>query len=189
MTTLLLSQGVPMIRHGDEIGHTQHGNNNAYCQDNEVSWLDWEHADAGFLDFCALLAGFRRQHPVFRRRRFFEGTPIFGTELSDIGWFRPDGSEMSPEDWQTGYAKALGVFLNGDALPDADPRGHQVTDDSFLLLFNAHHDDLPFVLPGGRWARRWQPEFDTADGSGESEDRPAGAKVVVARSARALRRA
>ena len=96
---------------------------------------------------------------------------------------------MGLEDWQTGYAKALGVFLNGDALPDADPRGHRVTDDGFLLLFNAHHDDLPFVLPGGRWARRWQPEFDTAGGSGESGDQPAGAGVVVAaRSVRTLRR-
>jgi isoamylase len=190
MTTLLLSQGVPMIRHGDEIGHTQQGNNNAYCQDNEISWLDWGHADAEFLDFCALLVGFRHQHPVFRRRRFFEGGPIFGTGLSDIGWFRPDGSEMSPEDWQTGYAKALGVFLNGAMLPDPDPRGHRVTDDSFLLLFNAHHDDIPFVLPGGRWARRWRPEFDTADSSGEMWDQPAGAKVVAAaRSVRALRRA
>ena len=125
MATLLLSQGVPMLRHGDEIGHTQQGNNNAYCQDNEISWLDWEHADDQFLTFCAELVAFRSRHPVFRRRRFFEGRPIFGSDLSDIGWFRPDGAEMTPDDWNTGFAKSLGVFLNGDALPDPDRRGRR----------------------------------------------------------------
>ena len=148
MTTLLLSQGVPMIRHGDELGHSQQGNNNAYCQDNELSWLDWEHADLDFVAFCADLVAFRHQHPVFWRRRFFEGEPIFGGELSDIAWFRPDGAEMTDDDWQAGFAKSLGVFLNGDALPDPDPRGRRLRDDSFLLLFNAHHEDVTFVAAG-----------------------------------------
>ncbi len=130
MTTLLLSQGVPMIRHGDKFGHSQGGNNNAYCQDNEISWLDWEHADRELVAFCADLVGFRHQHPVFRRRRFFEGEPIFGGELSDIAWFRPDGAEMTDDDWQAGFAKSLGVFLNGEALPDPDPRGRRLRDDS-----------------------------------------------------------
>ena len=189
LATLLLSQGVPMLRHGDEIGHSQRGNNNAYCQDNELSWLDWEHADEEFLDFCAEVAAFRHRHPVFRRRRFFEGRPIFGAELSDIGWFRPDGLEMTPGDWQTGFAKSLGVFLNGDALPDPDPHGRRVTDDSFLLLFNAHYGDVPFLIPGGKWGQLWLTDLDTAVASTRHEIQPAGTKVVVAaRSLRILRR-
>src|SRR5262249_38681911 len=158
--TLLLSLGAPMLRHGDEIGHTQQGNNNAYCQDNEISWLDWEHADSSFLAFCAEVIAFRRHHPVFRRRRFFEGRPIIGDELSDIGWFRPDGREMKPADWDTEFAKSLGVFLNGDALPDPDPRGRPLADDSFLLLFNAHHGDVGFVLPGGKWGQLWVTDIN-----------------------------
>jgi glycogen operon protein len=180
ITTLLVSQGVPMVRHGDELGHSQRGNNNAYCQDNELSWLDWEHADKKFLDFCAELVAFRHRHPVFRRRHFFEGRPIFDTGLSDIGWFRPDGPEMTPDDWQTGFAKSLGVFLNGDALPDPDRRGHRISDDSFLLLFTAHYEDVTFVLPDGPWGEQWLLDFDTAVVPVPSEPRPAGTKVVVA---------
>ena len=121
-----LSVGVPMILGGDELSHSQQGNNNAYCQDNELSWLDWEHTDADFLAFCEDLIDLRSRHPVFRRRRFFEGEPIFSGELSDIAWFRPDGEEMTDEDWQTGFAKSLAVFLNGEALPDPDPRGRRL---------------------------------------------------------------
>jgi glycogen operon protein len=190
MTTLLLSQGVPMIRHGDELGHSQLGNNNAYCQDDELSWLDWENADADFLAFCEDLVDFRSQHPVFRRRRFFEGEPIFGGALSDIGWFRPDGEEMTDDDWQTGFAKSLGVFLNGDAMPDPDMRGRAVRDDSFLLLFNAHHEDVTFVLPGREWGRRWVTELTTVSDAGVRKPKAAGAKVVVSgRSVQVLRRA
>jgi glycogen operon protein len=189
IATLLVSQGVPMLRHGDEIGHSQQGNNNAYCQDNEISWLDWEHADDQFLAFCAELVAFRSRHPVFRRRRFFEGRPIFGSDLSDIGWFRPDGAEMTPDDWNTGFAKSLGVFLNGDALPDPDRRGHRLTDDSFLLLFNAHWEDVIFLLPGGASGERWLPDFDAAVVPVPSEPLPAGTKVVVgARDVQVLRR-
>jgi glycogen operon protein len=189
MTTLLVSLGVPMVRHGDELGHSQHGNNNAYCQDNELSWLDWEHADRDFLAFCADLVDFRHRHPVFRRRRFFEGRPIFDSGLSDIGWFRPDGPEMTPEDWQTGFAKSIGVFLNGDALPDPDPHGHRISDDTFLLLFNAHYDVVVFVLPGEPWGQRWLAEFDTASVPAVHEAQEASAKVVVAaRSVQILRR-
>jgi len=189
MTTLLVSLGVPMLRHGDELGHSQLGNNNAYCQDNEISWLDWENADERFLAFCARLVDFRRRHAAFRRRRFFEGRPIFGTELSDIGWFRPDGAEMTTRDWEAGFAKSLGVFLNGDALPDPDPRGRHLSDDSFLLLFNGHHGDVTFVLPGGAWGTLWLPEFDTTPVPAAREAQPAGAKVVVpARVMQVLRR-
>ena len=191
MTTLLVSQGVPMLRHGDEIGHTQQGNNNAYCQDNEISWLDWEHADTEFFDFCAEVIAFRRRHPVFRRRRFFEGRPIAGTRLadSDIGWFRPDGREMSPEDWDTGFAKSLGVFLNGDAPPDPDRRGRLLTDDTFLLLFNAHHGDVTFVLPSRALGKLWVTDIDSAAFSSKKRPYRARAKVVVAaRNVRVLRR-
>jgi glycogen operon protein len=189
LATLLLSQGVPMLRHGDELGHTQRGNNNAYCQDNELSWLDWDAADEAFLAFCAELVAFRHAHPVFRRRRFFEGRPIFGSDVSDIGWFRPDGLEMGQHDWEAGFAKSLGVFLNGDALPDPDDRGHPVWDDSFLLLFNAHHEDVTFVLPGGKWGELWMPALDTASTTVAHEPLAAGASVPVrARSAQLLRR-
>ncbi len=193
VATLLLSQGVPMLRHGDEIGQTQSGNNNAYCQDNEISWLDWDAADTGFADFCSWLIAFRRAHPVFRRRRFFEGRPIFGSEVSDIAWFRADGVEMSPADWQAGFAKSLAVYFNGEALPDPDPRGRRITDDTFLLLFNAHHDQVVFQLPGPQWAAAWVRELDTlAPDGGVSEPAPthaAGERVVLApHSMRVLRR-
>jgi len=192
ITTLLLSQGVPMLRHGDELGHSQQGNNNAYCQDNEVSWLDWEHADERFLAFCTEVIAFRRRHPAFRRRRFFEGRPIFGTKLSDadIGWFRPDGQEMETDDWETGFAKSLGVFLNGDALPDPDQRGSRLSDDSFVLLFNGHDGQVPFVLPGGAWGQLWVTDIDSATFPSKHEVYVAGAKVTVApRSVLVLRRA
>jgi glycogen operon protein len=188
MTTLLLSQGVPMIRHGDELGQTQLGNNNAYCQDDELSWLDWKNADRDFLAFCEELVDFRSRHAVFRRRRFFEGEPIFG-DLADIAWFRPDGAEMTDDDWQAGFAKSLGVFLNGDALPDPDPRGRPIRDDSFLLLFNGHHEDVTFVLPGREWGRRWATELTTLSDPGVRKPKSAGAKVSVAgRSVQVLRR-
>jgi isoamylase len=189
MATLLLSTGVPMLRHGDELGHSQGGNNNAYCQDNEISWLDWEHADTEFADFCAELIDFRHRHPVFRRRRFFEGEPIFRGGLSDICWFRPDGAEMTEDDWKTGFAKSLAVFFNGDALPDPDPRGRRVCDDSFLLLFNGHYGDVTFVLPGRAWGKRWMREFDTASGAPARRARQADARVAVAaRSVQVFRR-
>jgi glycogen operon protein len=188
MTTLLLSQGMPMIRHGDELGHTQLGNNNAYCQDNEISWLDWDSADTEFLAFCQDLVDFRIRHPVFRRRRFFEGESILG-ELSDIAWFRPDGAEMTDDDWQAGFAQAIGIFLNGEALPDPDMRGQRLRDDSFLLLFNGHHEDVTFVLPSKEWGRRWGTDVTTVHDPKAAKPRSAGAKVNVAgRSVVVLRR-
>jgi isoamylase len=126
---------------------------------------------------------------VFRRRRFFEGEPIVGGELSDIAWFRPDGREMTENDWKAGFSKSLGVFLNGDALPDPDPRGRRISDDSFLLLFNAHHEDVTFILPGKAWGLRWQTEFDTARAEPTSRSKAARGRLVVAsRSVQVLRR-
>jgi glycogen operon protein len=183
LATLFLSQGIPMLLGGDEMGRTQGGNNNAYCQDNEISWFDWENVDEGLLEFTSRLIAFRREHPVFRRRRWFLGTRIRGEGVRDIGWFRPDGELMSDEDWSHSFAKSLGVFLNGDAIPSLDPRGEQVTDDSFYVLFNAHHEPLPFRLPARpEWGERWKKVLDT-DAVVPGEEEPvyeAGAEVPVA---------
>jgi glycogen operon protein len=149
IATLLLSQGVPMLLAGDEIGHTQNGNNNAYCQDNEISWLDWDpaHIDAEFLAFVQRLIALRRNHPVFRRRNFFQGRQIRGAGIKDIAWLRPDGQEMTDEEWNQEFARCLGVALSGQAVDEVDERGQRIQDDNFLLLINAHHEEIPFVLP------------------------------------------
>jgi isoamylase len=179
LATLMLSQGVPMVLGGDEIGRSQQGNNNAYCQDNELSWYDWHSADLDLLAFCRQMVSFRREHPVFRRRRFFQGEPIHRTDLEDIAWLRPDGLQMTEDDWRAGFAKSLMVFLNGDALPDPGPHGEKISDGSFLVLLNAHWGPLTFVFPGGRFGSSWAPVFATG-----AEDRAgvrgAGAAVVVA---------
>jgi len=161
LATLFLSQGVPMLCGGDEIGRTQRGNNNAYCQDNEISWYDWEHADERLLGFTRDLIRLRAEHPVFCRRRWFQGRPIHGTSVSDIGWFTPGGTEMSDEDWQAGFAKSLGVFLNGDAILTLDERGRRIVDDSFYVMFNAHSEPLEFVLPESKWGEQWSVTIDT----------------------------
>ncbi len=171
ITTLLLSQGVPMICHGDELGRTQGGNNNGYCQDNEITWIDWERADSALQQFAESVAGLRAAHPVFRRRRFFNGRPVRqrGSEaLPDISWFRPDGSEMNDEDWDSGFGKSVAVYLNGQGIPDLDTRGQRVIDDSFVLCFNAHHEPIEFTLPPNEFGPAWQPVVDTAAGPGET---------------------
>jgi glycogen operon protein len=155
LATLLFSQGVPMLLAGDEIGRTQRGNNNAYCQDNEVSWLDWELDDEQkkLLRFVQRLIALRRAHPVFRRRDFFQGRPLRGSDVKDIVWLTNEGQEMSDEEWEKHHARSLGVYLAGDGLTETDARGKPLRDDNFLLLFNAHHDVVPFRMPdyGGRW--------------------------------------
>ena len=163
LTTLLLSQGVPMLLAGDEIGRTQHGNNNAYCQDNELSWIDWENADLDLLYFTVSLLAFRRAHPVFRRRRWFQGRPLHGKDVRDIAWFTPQGQEMSDDDWNVGFAKSLTVYLNGNAIPSRGPRGEAIVDDTFLLCFNAHYEPLTFTLPEQKFGVRWHRVVDTAD--------------------------
>jgi len=163
LATLMLSQGVPMLLGGDEIGRTQQGNNNAYCQDNEISWYDWEHLDKDLLQFSRRLIGFRKRHPVFWRRRWFQGRPIHGTKVSDIGWFTPGGTEMSEDDWNAGFAKSLAVFLNGRAIPSPNERGEPVIDDSIYLMFNAHHEPLEFTLADSKWAERWTVVLNTAE--------------------------
>jgi isoamylase len=162
LTTLLLSQGMPMLLGGDEIGRTQRGNNNAYCQDNDVSWFDWESSDCDLLEFTRGLIRLRRDHPVFRRRRWFSGEPAPDGELPDISWHRPDGQEMAEPDWHQADARAFAVFLNGGALRDVDHLGRPIRDDSFLLLFNAHGDAVTFALPASLPPARWQVVVDTA---------------------------
>ncbi|MGQ0573817.1 MAG: glycogen debranching enzyme, partial [Pseudonocardia sp.] len=171
LATLMVSQGVPMLAHGDELGRTQGGNNNVYCQDNETAWTDWtlavKHADLAA--FTAGLAALRAAHPVFRRRRFFAGRPIGSrrrpdTALADIAWFTPAGAEMTERDWDSGFGKCVTVFLNGDALADVDARGERVTDDSFLLCFNAHHEDIEVGLPPAAYGAGWAVVVDTAAG-------------------------
>jgi glycogen operon protein len=165
LATLLLSQGVPMVLHGDELGRTQWGNNNAYCQDNEVSWVDWSAADQELFAFTSALIGMRREHPVFRRRRFFAGRPIRGgDDLRDIAWFTESGKEMTEQDWEMPVGQYLTVFLNGDGIPDSDPRGQRVTDNSFLLCFNARYTDIDVQLPGNGYGREWAVVLDTATG-------------------------
>ncbi len=165
LTTLFLSQGVPMLLHGDELGRTQLGNNNVYAQDNEVAWVDWARArDFGYLtEFTGRLARLRREHPVFRRRRFFRGRPVRGTALGDIGWFTPTGEQMGEEDWDwdSDFANSVAVFLNGAGIREPDARGEPVLDDSFFLLFNAHYEPIGFTLPEFGAGERWQVEVDT----------------------------
>ncbi|MFC7381382.1 glycogen debranching protein GlgX [Sphaerisporangium rhizosphaerae] len=164
LTTLFVSQGVPMLLHGDEIGRTQLGNNNAYCQDNEVSWVDWSllRSEPELLDFVRALATFRKRHPVFRRRRFFLGRVPEG-DVRDIVWLTPSGKEMTSGDWHSGFGKAMAVFLNGEAISEPGPRGERISDDSFLLLVNAHHENITFALPGGEFGPGWRPVLDTAE--------------------------
>jgi isoamylase len=162
LATLLLSQGVPMLLAGDEISRTQGGNNNTYCQDNATSWFDWQNPDRILLEFTQNLIRFRRSHPVFRRRRWFQGRPIRGRGIADIGWFMPSGDEISEQDWQTDYAKALGVFLNGKAIPTPNERGEQITDDSFCVLFNAHWETIEFTIPA-KWGQRWEKVIETTE--------------------------
>ena len=176
LATLLLSQGVPMLVAGDEIGRTQHGNNNAYCQDSALSWLDWE-LDPERLklrDFVRRMVLLRRTHPVFRRRHFFQGRPLHGSEAKDIVWLKPDGSEMTTEEWSQDFARCLGVYLAGSALTEIDARGQRVVDDDFVVLFNAHHDSVPFRLPTKTLAPhgdgRWQAIVDTARDDGLAPD-------------------
>ncbi|GLX21194.1 MULTISPECIES: glycogen debranching protein GlgX [Streptomyces] len=164
--TLMLSQGVPMLSHGDEFGRTQGGNNNAYCQDNELSWVTWPEPGKpppSLLEFTRRMVWLRRDHPVFRRRRFFHGRPVEGThdELSDIAWFTPHGEEMRARDWQAQHARALTVFLNGEAISEPGTRGERITDDSFLLMFNAGAEPQDFTVPAGHGAH-WRLVVDTA---------------------------
>jgi glycogen operon protein len=185
LATLLLSQGVPMLLGGDEIGRTQGGNNNAWCQDNEISWFDWDSCDEELLAFVRQLIELRLKHPVFRRTKFFEGK---GEQLPDVWWMRPDGRRMTRRDWDNTESRAIGVFMNGDELNTQTATGEEVRDESFLLLFNAHFEDIAFRLPARRFGTHW--DVVLATGRCESERFVPGADVEVeARSLAVFRRA
>jgi glycogen operon protein len=171
VATLLLSQGVPMLLGGDELGRTQQGNNNAYCQDNDISWFDWNLSDEqnAFQDFVADLIALRRRHPVFSRRRFLQERDG-EHDVQEVGWLRPDGAEMSEGEWHHGFARCLGIYLGGNAIERLDRRGHPVKGDSFLILCNAHHETIPFTLPT-ELVRQWGVVFDTAEAGGALTDR------------------
>jgi glycogen operon protein len=177
-----------MLLSGDELGHTQQGNNNAYCQDNELTWIDWENVDRELRDFVRRLILFRREHPMFQRRKWFQGRPIHGSDVHDLSWFKPDGEEMEEEHWGESFAKSLGVFLNGEGIASRDMHGERIVDDSFFLVFNAHHESVRFVLPPQEWASRWVAEMDTAAGGWlEPADAPSyGARDEVEVEGRAL---
>jgi isoamylase len=188
LTTLFLSQGVPMLLGGDELGRTQGGNNNAWCQDNEISWFDWEQVDDGLTAFTRRLISLRKEHPVFRRTTFFQGR---GEELPDVWWMRPDGRKMTQRDWRNGQARAIAVFLNGDELGMETPRGVEMHDESFLVLFNAHHDRIPFRMPTRRFGARWKLELSTAEPEAEQGSQSWAAREdveVEGRSILVLRR-
>jgi len=215
LATLMLSQGVPMLTAGDELGRTQRGNNNAYCQDNEISWVHWPPAAAGgseaaeaaaggaepgpataeaLLDFTQRLIRLRRDHPVLRRRRYLRGRPVRGAggQLGDVAWFTPGGEEMTEQDWDARFAQSLTIFLNGDAITEADRRGEPIRDDSFLLLFNASPRELEFVLPPPQYGEGWETVLDTARPAEPFEDGAAvkagGPLPVRDRSVQVLRR-
>ena len=188
LATLFLSQGVPMLLHGDETGRTQRGNNNGYCQDNDITWLDWAQVDEELLRFTTQVSQLRREHPVFRRRRFFDGRPVrrgAGARLPDIAWFTPDSREMTEEDWEAGFGKSVAVFLNGEGIPDRNARGERVVDDSFIMIFNAHDGSIDFTLPSPEWGAKWEIVLDTATPQ-LAEPAPAAAQSLLTVEARSL---
>jgi len=184
--------GVPMLLGGDEFGRSQQGNNNAYCQDNEISWLDWENMDTEQLEFTRKIIEFYKRHPVFRRRRWFQGRSIRGNDVRDLAWFRPDGEQMSDDDWGVSFAKSLGVFISGDEMPSLDAAGRRIHDDSFYLIFNAHWEPVEFTLPSERWGQGWSRVLDTSNGGPTEDDwqRAAGTRInIESRSLVVMRRA
>ena len=174
LTTLMLSFGVPMLLGGDEMGRTQGGNNNAYCQDNEIAWFDWSQPDTELRDFTKRLIALRMAHPVFRRRRF-----LAGTEASELQWFTPAGTEMTGADWSDANARALAIYLNGSDDPDRAEDGTRLLDDDFLVLVNSWWQPLDFVLPATRAGAAWQAELDSYDPTRTVTGRQAGDRVTA----------
>jgi len=182
LATLLLSQGVPMLLHGDELGRTQGGNNNSYAQDSEISWVHWDQADHPLIEFTSAVSRLRRDHPIFRRARFFDGRPAKreeGAPKPDIVWLRPDGTEMQPEDWDSGFGKAVGMYLNGDGIRDRDLRGERIADDDFLLYFNAADSRVKFKLPPKSFNTAWDVVVDTAGKAADRMAVKAGSQLPV----------
>jgi len=189
LATLLLSQGMPMLLAGDELGRTQGGNNNAYCQDNEISWIDWTHVDQDLLTYVIGLVRLRRDHPVLRRRRFFQGRAIHGSQVEDIEWFTPGGEVMSDAGWNVSTTRSLMVFLNGQGITEPGRRGEKTVDDSFVLCIHAGAEPLTFTVPDARWGEAWTVEVDTRDWSidGDRAVRPGAPLELQGRSLVLLR--
>jgi len=183
LTTLLLSQGVPMLYQGDAIGHTQLGNNNAYCQDNSISWVNWDlqPQDRDLLAFVQRLINLRKRHPIFRRRRFFQGRPIKGANVKDVLWLNPAGHEMSEDEWRDSSVRCLGMLLSGQGLDETDERGRKLSDENFLVLLNAHHEDVEFMLPAYRPGAHWSAWMDTSreDGLRPADTYDSGARYPL----------
>jgi glycogen operon protein len=188
VATMLLSQGVPMLSGGDEIARTQHGNNNAYCQDNERSWFDWklDRNRRELLDFVRYVVSLRHEHPVLRRQKFFFGRRIRGSEVKDLSWFRPDGREMTDEDWGNAFTRCFGLRLAGDAIAEVDAQGEPIVDDTLMILINAFHEPIDFVLPANRRGARWEVVLDTRSADGRRRHRPLRGGESYALGARCL---
>ena len=191
LTTLLISQGIPMLLHGDELGRTQGGNNNSYAQDSPVSWVHWDAVDTELVEFTASVTKLRTEHPTFRRTRFFDGRPVIrgaGERLPDIVWLRPDATMMAPADWDSGFGQAIAVFLNGAGIHTSDLHGKPVVDDNFLLLFNAANEAVDFVLPDDEYAVSWEVVVDTDAAAVHPDSLAAGETLTLeARNAKVLR--
>jgi glycogen operon protein len=190
LATLIFSNGTPMLLGGDEFGRSQGGNNNAWCQDSEISWFDWEtvEGDGELLGFARELIALRHAHPVFRRRQFLHGTDEEGSGLPDVWWFRPDGRRMTKTDWEDGGTRLLGMFLNGEEIVTPDVRGERIVDDSFVLLFNAGHEDAELTLPPRRFGAEWTCELRSDAGDCGGTFGPGAAVPLVSRSLMLLRR-
>ncbi len=187
LTTLFTSQGVPMLVAGDEMGRTQRGNNNAYCQDNEISWVDWQHTDKSLLDFTGKLTRFTSAHPVFQHKGWFRGKKIRGVGTEDIAWFKPEGDSMSDDDWNNGFAKSLGVYLSGKGFKYTGLKGDEITDDNIYILFNAHYEDIAYKLPEKKYGGKWQVAINTAGDSNErGEERIYNAGDSITAEARSV---
>jgi isoamylase len=192
LATLILSQGVPMMLHGDELGRTQEGNNNTYAQDSELSWVHWDRADTPLTEFVSAVVRLRKQHPTFRRARFFDGHPVRrheGEPLADIVWLTPDGREMVPDDWDSGFGRSIGVFLNGDGIHGRDTRGERITDHNFIVYFNAHDDLVEFAVPGQEYAHQWETVVDTGGTEAEPDLVKAGQTIPLQAKALVVLRA
>jgi len=191
MATLLLSQGVPMICGGDEISRTQNGNNNAYCQDNPITWYNWDldERKLSLLEFTRHLIRIRKEHPNLHRRKFYQDRSIRGSEVKDIVWLRPDSQEMTDEEWGAGWVRCLGVMLNGETIDHVDEKGEPVVDDTFLLMLNCHHEPIKFYLPQSPKSTDWEVVIDTNDPE-QTFDRvlPAGKSIELARQTLILMR-
>ncbi|CAN5252108.1 glycogen debranching protein GlgX [soil metagenome] len=182
LATLLVSQGVPMIAHGDELGRTQQGNNNGYAQDSELTWVHWDAADHDLIEFTAGLAALRREHAVFRRARFFTGRPVAraeGEPLPDVQWLNTDGAAMTEQDWDTDFVKSVGVFLNGQGIRQRDRRGRWIVDVNFVMYFNAHDQGVEFTIPSDEYAPAWEVVVDTTAGSAVPRQHAAGGSMIV----------